>query len=76
MGGVFMLLSDAQTRKFLEFKGTPQIKQLALNMAYARLHRSYQSNPSSLAQCTKEFNALLDRYAAIMEADYRWITSL
>jgi hypothetical protein len=71
-----MLLSDTQTKKFLEFRGTPQIKQLALNMAYARLHRVYQSNPSTLSQCTQEINALLKKYAVIMEADYLWITSL
>jgi hypothetical protein len=75
-GGAFMLLSDSQTKRLLEYKGTPQIKQLSLNMAYGRLQRMYLANPSSLSQCTQEFNTLFKRYAAIMEVDYRWITGL
>ncbi|MDR0952444.1 MAG: hypothetical protein LBM18_05915 [Oscillospiraceae bacterium] len=71
-----MVLSNAQTKKFLEYKGTPQIKQLALNMAFARLQRLYRANPGDVSKYTQELNDILGKYAVIMEADYRWITSL
>jgi hypothetical protein len=71
-----MSLSDAQVKKLLEFKGTPKINQLSLNMALTRLKMTYKSNPAALSQCTKEINTLLGKYASILEADYRWIASL
>jgi hypothetical protein len=71
-----MQLTDLQMKKFLEYKGTPQVKQLSLNMAYTRLKSMYQLNPSSLSQCTKELNTLLQKFERIMEADYLWITQL
>jgi hypothetical protein len=73
---VIMVLTDVQTKKFLEFAGTPQIKQLALNMAFTRLKNNYRANPAGLKQYTQELNTILNRYPSIMEPDYRWITSL
>jgi hypothetical protein len=73
-----MKLTDAQTKKLLDFKGQPQLKQLALNMALTRLKGIYQNNPTpaAVSKCTSELNAIFDKFALIMQADYDWITSL
>jgi hypothetical protein len=71
-------LSDAQTKRLLEFSGAPQLKQLALNMALTRLKKHYKEEPSPavLSKCTSELNAIFEKFAAIMKTDYNWIVSL
>ena len=73
-----MKLSDNQTKKLLEHTGQPQLKQLALNMALTRLKKIYKedSTPANLTKCTAELNAIFEKFAAIMKADYDWIISL
>jgi hypothetical protein len=73
-----MKLTDVQTKRLLDYKGQPQLKQLALNMALTRLKGIYQSNPTPavVSKCTSDLNAIFDKFAAIMQPDYEWITSL
>ncbi|MDR0433707.1 MAG: hypothetical protein LBH21_01425 [Gracilibacteraceae bacterium] len=73
-----MKLTDAQTKKLLDYKGQPQLKQLSLNMALTRLKGIYKSNPApeTLSKCTADLNALLEKFAVIMQADFEWIVSL
>jgi hypothetical protein len=73
-----MKLTDAQTKKLLDYKGRPQLNQLALNMALTRLKGLYQSNPTPtvVSKCTSDLNAILEKFAMIMQSDYEWIISL
>jgi hypothetical protein len=73
-----MKLTDAQTKKLLDYKGQPQLKQLALNMALTRLKGIYSGNPTPavVSKCTSELNAIFEKFAAIMQPDYEWIISL
>jgi hypothetical protein len=71
-------LSDAQTKKLLEYNGPPHLKQLALNMALTRLKKRYKEDPTPvvLDKCTSELNGIFEKFAAIMKTDYDWIISL
>jgi ATP-dependent protease HslVU (ClpYQ) peptidase subunit len=75
---VIVKLNDAQTKKLLEYTGSIQFKQLALNMMLTRLKGMYKANQTSvtLAKCTAEFNALFDKFARIMQSDYDQIVKL
>jgi hypothetical protein len=76
--GCFVELDDSQTKKLLEYTGQVQLKQLALNMALTRLKTRYKadSTPDTISKCTKDLNAILDKFAPIMENDYNWIVKL
>jgi hypothetical protein len=76
--GWIMKLTDAQTKKLLEYKGQIRLHQLALNLALTRFHTAYKKNPSqeTIAKCTADLNALFAKYENIMKADYEWIVSL
>jgi hypothetical protein len=65
-------------KKLLEYKGPPQLKQLALNMALTRLKKIYKETATSvvLSRCTSELNVILEKFEAVMKADYEWIVSL
>jgi hypothetical protein len=71
-------LSDSQTKKLLEYTGQIQLKQLALNMALTRLKTRYKtdSSPDTITQCTKDLNAIFEKFEAIMGNDYDWIIKL
>jgi hypothetical protein len=73
-----MKLTDAQTKKLLDYKGQPQLKQLALNMALTRLKGIYKNDPTpaAVSKCTSDLNAIFEKFASIMQADYEWIKSL
>jgi hypothetical protein len=75
---IILNLTEPQTKKLLEYTGPPQINQLALKMALTRLKGKYKSDPTSstVTQCTTELNAIFDKYAKIMEPDYKWICSI
>jgi hypothetical protein len=73
-----MRISDEQAKKLLEFTGRPQITQLALSMALTQFKKRYKSEPSPaiVARCAAELNAILEKFAPLMKADYDWITKL
>ncbi|MDR2163170.1 MAG: hypothetical protein LBO70_04420 [Clostridiales Family XIII bacterium] len=73
-----MTISDAQTKKLLEYDGPIQLKQLAMNFALNRFKTKYVANPSDevVTAYTKELNTFFDKYESIMKDDYEWITSL
>lgn len=73
-----MELKDNQVKKLLEYTGKIEIKQLAMNMALTRLKFLYKSSSDQniLSQCTREINALLKKFSAIMKDDYEWIIKL
>ncbi|MDR1571029.1 MAG: hypothetical protein LBS32_00730 [Clostridiales Family XIII bacterium] len=73
-----MKLTEAQTKKLLDYGGQPQLKQLALNMALTRLKGIYKTNPTPdvVARCTSDLNAIFEKFALIMQSDYEWIISL
>lgn len=73
-----MKLTEAQTKKLLDYKGQPQLKQLAINMALTRLKGIYKNDPTpaSISKCTTDLNAIFEKFESIMKSDYDWITSL
>jgi hypothetical protein len=73
-----MKLSDAQTKKLLEYDGPPHLKQLALNMALTRLKKRYKEDPTPdvLNKCTSELNGMFEKFEVIMKTDFEWIISL
>jgi hypothetical protein len=77
-GGNTVKLSDAQTRKLLEYNGSLQLKQLALSMALTRLKKRYREDPTPvvLSKCTSELNGIFEKFASIMQTDYDCIVSL
>jgi DNA-directed RNA polymerase subunit F len=71
-----MTVSIEQVKKLLEYRGQPQIKQLALNLSLARLKRLHSVDPESLEQCVEDLNLVIEKFAAVIEPDYKWIISL
>jgi hypothetical protein len=75
-GVLFMVLSSAQVKKLLEYSGTTNVKQLAVNIALTRYKMQYQSAPAKLNDITAELNALLNKLGVLADPDVKWITSL
>jgi DNA-directed RNA polymerase subunit F len=71
-----MTVNAERAKKLLEYKGQPQIKQLALNLSLARLKRLYRVDPESLDKCVEDLNLVIEKFAAVIEPDYLWIMSL
>ncbi|MDR3305743.1 MAG: hypothetical protein LBS85_06975 [Clostridiales Family XIII bacterium] len=73
-----MRITDAQSKKLLEYSGTVQLKQLAMSFALTRFKNKYKANPSPevIASCTNDLNLLFSKYESIMRDDFAWITSL
>ncbi|MDR3349588.1 MAG: hypothetical protein LBO03_08360 [Acidaminococcales bacterium] len=73
-----MKISEAQTKKLMEFNGTVSLKQLALKMTLTRFKGIYKHNPSDhvVAECTNQINEMFDKFGSIMQSDYEWIVKL
>ena len=73
-----MKLSEAQTRKLMEYKGKLELKQLVLSLAITKNKLSYakDNSPSSLTAVMQNLNAILEKYETATQADYRLISNL
>jgi hypothetical protein len=73
-----MKLTNEQVKKLLEYDGSIQLHQLALNLALTRFKAAYKRNPGveTVAKCAADLNSLFAKYENIMKADYDWIVSL
>ena len=71
-----MTVSDQHAEKLLT--GTQRFKLYAFSMMLTHLKERYAKEPSKLTleSCTKEINAFLDKYKAIMADDFIVIESL
>ena len=71
-----MSITPQQAEKLL--KGDYKFKQLGFSMMLTRLKELYLKDPSpaTLHHCTAEINVYLDKFKAIMGADYAVITNL
>ena len=73
-----MKLSEAQTRKLMEYKGKLDVKQLVLNLAITKNRLNYMkdNSPSALSAITQNLNAILEKYQAAAQSDYKLISIL
>jgi hypothetical protein len=71
-----MALSSMQVKKLLEYSGSTNVKQLAVNIALTRYKMQYQSTPAKLNDITRELNALLNKLGVLADPDVKWIASL
>ena len=71
-----MKITVQQTEKLL--KSNQSFSQLGLSMMVTRLRKSYanDSSQAELQKSTDEVNAFLDKFSAIMAADYETITKI
>ena len=71
-----MLVTHQHAEKLLQ--GTQKFKLFAFSMMLTHLKERYAKDPSkiTLESCTKEINAFLDKYKAIMAEDVTAIASL
>ncbi len=71
-----MSVTESQVKKIL--MQPPKFNQLGFSMLIKRLSCLYLKNPSSvvLQQSTKEINAYLIKYGAIMSADFEKISQM
>ncbi|MDR2005760.1 MAG: hypothetical protein LBP78_00730 [Acidaminococcales bacterium] len=73
-----MKISEAQTKKLIEFDGIVSLKQVALKMTLTRFKGIYKHNPSDrvIAECASQINDMLAKFGSIMQSDYDWIMKL
>ena len=71
-----MKVTVQQTEKLLN--GNHTFSQLGFSMMLTRLKSQYVKDPSitTLQDCTSEINKFLNKFAAIMNADYTIITKM
>jgi len=71
-----MKITPAQTQKILT--GDHPFSQLGFSMLVTRLKGIYAKDPSqaTLQKCLDEMNAFLQKYGAIMAADYAIISEI
>ena len=71
-----MSITLEQAEKLL--KGDYKFKQLGFSMMLTRMKELYfkAPSPASLHHCTSEINMYLEKFKAIMGADYAVITNL
>ena len=59
-----MRLSDAQTKRLLEYEGKLEIKQLVLSLSITKNRMKYNKDksPSNLSSIAKDINAIIEKY--------------
>ena len=71
-----MKVTTTQAEKLL--KGNQPFKQLGFSMLLTRLKARYAKDPTppTLQACTAEINTFLDKFKAVMSADFTIIARL
>ena len=73
-----MKLTEAQTRKLMEYKGKLEIKQLVLSLAITknRINYNKDKSPSALSSIALDLNSIIKKYESTVKADYKYIISI